>query len=249
MNKPKAQQKENLSEVSGRDLFQTPNYAVDVLVPFLSSVMDGRNGFRVWECAAGMGKIVRRLSEHGFDVYGSDLDGKEYPKHNFLTQSNGQEFHCIVSNPPFSLKKRFVVQCIRYNVPFALLIPADYAGWIIDVVRNNGVEKIVPNRRVDYITPDILQRIHEGEVWENSKEFYPTFKKLSDFKAECPGLWKKELDTYPDYCLWDSIYDAPANLLRKYSSSQFHSMWLTWGFGLGKSETFVELTNEEKYNI
>ena len=36
--KPKTPQKEDLEGVSGRDQFQTPNYAVDLLVPYLKSL-------------------------------------------------------------------------------------------------------------------------------------------------------------------------------------------------------------------
>lgn len=242
--KPKTPQKENLTGIDGRDLFQTPNYAVDLLVPFLDRV-----GIRkIWECAAGMGKIVRRLGFHGFEVLGTDLS---YDKpFNFLL--DGMVFvdkHCIVTNPPFSLKKKFYEMCKSYKLPFALLIPADYSGWIIDAVEKDGAEKIIPSRRVDYVTPDILSRIHEGEIWKLEKKNYPEFKSLKTFKVHKEITWEGLLERHENYCWYESIYDAPADLLRRYSSSQFHSMWLTRGFGIGKSETFVELSNETKNDI
>jgi hypothetical protein len=43
-----------------------------------------------------------------------------------------------------------------------------------------------------------------------------------------------------------SIEELPTSLLYKYSSAQFHSMWLTWGFNMGKTETFVELSVEQR---
>lgn len=252
-SKPKTPQKENLTAVDGRDTFQTPNYATDILVPYLLAKKFFGVNFRIWECAAGLGKIVRRLKSKGLDVYGSDLLSDEFPKHNFLTQSNGQEFDCIVTNPPFSLKRKFYELCRSYDKPFALLIPADYSGWIIDAVKNDGAEKIIPTRRVDYITPNILKRIHEGEIWETARKKYPLgvvndFKKneLEKFKKEYPLTWQGQLEDYKDFCNWSSIYDVPSLFLKKYSSSYYHSMWLTRGFGLGRTETFVELTNEQK---
>lgn len=248
--KPKTTQKETPNEVSGRDLFQTPNYATDLLAPFLGGVASLPSSFRVWECAAGLGKISGRLAYWGFEVYGSDLDGKVYPEHNFLTQTNGQEFDCIVTNPPFSLKRKFYEMCARYNKPFALLIPADYTGWIIEAIQN-GAEKIIPTRRIDYITPNTLKRIWEGEVWEIVKEEWDLESPLIDmqmFIDSYPMEWQHTLAENKQL-RFESIYDAPANLLRKYSSSYYHSMWLTWGFGLGRTETFVELTNEMKDNI
>lgn len=241
--KPKKPQKENLLEVDGRDTFQTPNYAVDLLVPFLEDItpMSPFGKFRIWECAAGLGKIVKRLQYHQFDVIATDLVNG----FNFLTDIMSFPFDCIVTNPPYSLKKKFYLKCKEFKVPFALLIPADYSGWIVDAVRQDGAEKIIPTRRIDYITPNVLCAIHEGEVYR----LYGYVQKLKDFKVLFPELWTKMLNEHKDYCVYESIYDAPARLLNKYSSSQFHSMWLTWGFGLGKSETFVELTNEMKDNV
>lgn len=42
--------------------------------------------------------------------------------------------------------------------------------------------------------------------------------------------------------------EIPSPLLYKYSSAQFHSMWLTWGFDLGESEIFVDLSVEQRKN-
>ena len=180
MNKPKRNQAENIEGVSGRDLFQTPNYATDLLIPFIPE-----NIKTIWECAYGDGKISNRLAKH-YDILETDIRGGFGHKLNFITDVMSFPFDCIITNPPFSLKRKFYEKCLSYKVPFALLIPADYSGWIIKAVQD-GAEKIIPTRRIDYITP-------------NEKE----------------------------------------------SHAQFHSMWLTYGFNLGKSETFVELTNKEK---
>lgn len=247
--KPKTPQKEDLIGTSLRDNFQTPNYAVDLLVPFIPRVD------WIWECASGLGKIANRLMDHEYKVYKSDLQ-KFNVTHcmNFLTDdkpvimytfgSNG----CIITNPPFSLKRKFFLQCIKYKFPFALLIPADYSGWTIEAVDKFGCEKIIPTRRIDYITPDVLKRIHEGEIWEGIKRTYVDYK-LEKFKKEKQDVWNRILEMNKHFCNYESIYDAPKNLLRKYSSCQFHSMWLTWGFNIGRRETFVELTNEQKNNI
>jgi hypothetical protein len=184
--KPKNPQKENLIAVDGRDTFQTPNYATELLVPFIPK----RFGV-IWECAVGQGKIQNLLVTKRFYVYGSDIEL------NFLTVDSyilvEKNIYCIITNPPFSLKRKFYERCREMGVPFALLIPADYSGWIIKATQD-GCEKIIPTRRIDYITPT-------GLSGENGHTSY------------------------------------------------FHSMWLTWGFNLGKSETFVELTNQMKKNI
>lgn len=240
--KPKTPQKENLNEVDGRDTFQTPNYATEIIIPFLGRVV---NINTIWECAAGLGKIAKRLREDGFDVLETDLAYKELGL-NFLTDTPDFGFDAIVTNPPFSLKRKFYERCRQYDVPFALLIPADYSGWIIDAVDKDGAEKVIPRRRIDYITPNTLNRIHEGEAWNCYGIKTCTMKQFKE--SHTIYEWQRILDAYPEF-IFESIYKAPPRLLRKYSSSYYHSMWLTWGLGIGKSETFVELTNKMKDNI
>lgn len=246
--KPKTPQKEDLVGLSGRDQFQTPNYATDIIIPYLhAKKFFSEKGFKIWECASGLGKIEKRLSDKGFDVFGTDLQTGV----NFLTAEPPQWLDCIVTNPPFSLKKKFYERALGYGVPFALLIPADYSTWVIQAIKD-GAEKIIPTRRIDYVTPDILTRIHEGEVWETVKNEFPYSAWGLQKSKELPGVWDSIYDRHKelrDFCKWNSIYDAPAAFLKKYSSCQFHSMWLTKGFGLGRTETFVDLTNADKLNI
>ena len=243
-NKIKQTQKEDLENVSGRDLFMTPKYATELMFPFLDDIfpMSPTNKFNIWECAAGQMKMSNVLMTK-FDVISTDLS---YEKpFNFLTDEPTFKFSCIVTNPPFSLKKKFFDRCVEFGVPFALLIPADYSGWIIEAVKN-GAEKIIPERRIDYITPNILNRIWYGEAWEKFGINTCTMKEY--IEAHTPKEWQRVLNNATEF-KFDDIYNAPAKLLRKYSSSDFHSMWLTNGFGLGQTETFVELTNEMKDNI
>jgi hypothetical protein len=240
--KPKMQQAQSLTEVSERDTFQTPNYATDIIVPFLQTMRANR----IWECAAGLRKIVNRLEYYGFSCVATDLSYED--SLNFL---DGEfiPFHvdAIVTNPPFSIKRKFFEKCVYYSKPFALLIPADYSGWTIDAVKTWGCEKIIPTRRIDYITPNTLRRIWEGEVWE--LYVYKKSETLKEFKERNIVGWNQMLNEHIDHCNYESIYDAPAELLRKYSSSYYHSMWLTWGFNIGRTEAFVELSNEDKFNI
>lgn len=242
--KTKTPQKQDLNNAQSRDFFQTPNYAVDLLVPFLKKLVPIalHKNLTVWECAAGERKITKRLQNH-FDVVSTDIqDSKSF---NFLTDDPKFDFDCIVTNTPFSLKKKFYETCVKYNTPFALLIPADYSLWLIDAVNKYGCEKIIPERRIDYITPNTLKRIWWGETWENVGI---TDKTVKEFAEDKPLAWEKYLSKYSEFN-FSSIYDAPAHLLRKYSSSDFHSMWLTRGLNLGRTETFVELTNKMKDNI
>lgn len=184
--KPKITQPQIPNVVQGRDLFSTPRYAVELLIPFIPSSVKS-----VWECAAGDHRITNVLEQWGYTVFSSDIRG-ENSIMNFL-ECNKTYGDVIITNPPFSIKKQFVAKCLTLSVPFALLVPADYCGWMIDCIKFWGCEKIIPTRRIDYITPS-----------GNSG---------------------------------------------KRSTSQFHSIWLTRFFELGKSENFVDLSLKEKENI
>ena len=195
-NKIKRTQEVDINSPHGRDLFQTPNYAVDLLVPLIPKGINN-----VWECAAGERKIADRLEHWGYTVHASDIRGLELEKvtpENFLTDKIRTDIYrkpyIIITNPPFSLKKQFYERCLESRLPFALLIPCDYCLWLINAIRDKNCEKIIPDSRINYITPSGL--------------------------SEVSG-----------------------------HTANFHSMWLTKGFGLGRTETFVALTKEMKKNI
>lgn len=95
--------------------FQTPDYAVSPLVPYLPP------GACIWEPACGQGNIVRYLTSRGFHCHGTDiLTGGD-----FLTCEPPDGFDVIVTNPPYStdLLLGFIRRCMAYGRPWALLVP------------------------------------------------------------------------------------------------------------------------------
>ncbi len=212
--KTKTTQPETPNEVQGRDCFMSPNYSLDIILPF----MPNPNEINIWECAAGSGKMVKYLTRKGYFVYGTDINN-QWNYLNFLDCTSipkqlDNKPVMVITNPPFSLKAKFYKKCIELGVIFGLLMPADYSGWNIDAIRYDFSEKIIPSRRINYLTPNILNRINDGEETN-----------------------------------YFNIDHVPHQIINKYSSSDFHSYWLTNGLSLGKSETFVELTKEMKENI
>lgn len=234
------------NEVQIRDTFETPKYAVDLLIPFIPTYIT-----HVWECACGNGRIVQPLTEEGYSVYPSDIKKSnswvDNHIYNFLEQpdeTNNYDYSiwsllqknlAIITNPPFSVKDLFIEKALEFNVPFAFLINADYSGKTIDWIRK-GCQKIVPTSRIAYLTPNILRRIHEGEVWAIEKK-----GRSPNYRVDEPIAWREILKTYEWCHNYKSIDDAPQELLYKYSSAQFHSMWLTYKFDLPSSEVFVDL--------
>lgn len=124
------------------DEMQTPKCAINPLLPFL------KKSWIIWECAWGKGSLAKHLEEKGFKVIGEkDFD--------FLKERVADRFDCIITNPPYSLKDKFIEACYQYNKPFALLMPlttleGKKRGGLF---RENGIQLIIPNKRINFITP------------------------------------------------------------------------------------------------
>lgn len=123
------------------DDFQTPDYALDFVVPYLNK------DWLIWECAEGKGNLTKGLQIRGFKVIGSD---KEF---DFL--KNKKECDCIITNPPYSLKQQFLERCYTLEKPFALLMPltALESEQRQKLYRKFGIQLIIPNKRINFETP------------------------------------------------------------------------------------------------
>lgn len=122
------------------DQFQTPPEAVDILVPFLGK------GWTIWECAWGKGKLAERLTELGFNVLSGNVD-------DFLTTN--RECDCIITNPPYSIKDKFIARCYELVKAFALLMPltALEGKFRQSLYRQYGIKLLIPNKRFNFETP------------------------------------------------------------------------------------------------
>lgn len=75
----------------------------------------------VWECTdPGDSNITKAFLDLGFVVISSHIkDG-----FNFLSWEP-EYFDSIVTNPPFSIKDKFIERCYSFGKPFALLLPVE----------------------------------------------------------------------------------------------------------------------------
>jgi hypothetical protein len=75
---------------------------------------------------------------------------------NFLVDNPPMLFDtenwAIITNPPFSLKYKFINRALEYDVPFAFLIPFDMCQEMAKLFIL-GCQGLVPTSRIDYITP------------------------------------------------------------------------------------------------
>ena len=132
-------------QMNGRsDEFQTPKVAINCLLPYL------KKEWVIWECAWGGGSLANHLEEKGFKV---EQIGEDFL--NDIIIGVKDRFDCIVTNPPYSLKDKFLEKCYKIGKPFALLMPltALEGKKRGELYRKYGIQLIIPNKRINFITP------------------------------------------------------------------------------------------------
>jgi hypothetical protein len=139
------------------DRCMTPTYALDPLLMYLHP------DSLVWEPAAGTGNIMRALAPRW--VIGSDLHG-DYarpPRDFFRWQP--PTFDILVTNPPYSIKFRWLERCYDLGKPFALLVPVETIGAKAaqTLMERHGCELLLLNRRVNFEMPN--------KGWAGSAQF------------------------------------------------------------------------------
>lgn len=145
--KPKTNYAAPASGVDQRDLCQTPPYAIDPLLPYISSAL------HVWEPAYGEGLLTEALYDSGFKTV---ITGDIQTGENFF-EYTPDAWDVIVTNPPFSLKYRWLERCYALGKPFALLMPLEVLGAKSAQVlfRQHGINVIFLSDRVDFKMPNL----------------------------------------------------------------------------------------------
>jgi hypothetical protein len=137
--------------------FQTPAWVLKPLIPYIP---DGI----VWECACGKGNLVKGLAYY-IETIGTDL----LTGTDFLTCNIPNGVTSIITNPPYTIKDKFLERCYEIGLPFALLMPLTALEGIKRqaLYRKHGLELILLPRRIDWITPSGIK----GGSWFASAWF------------------------------------------------------------------------------
>lgn len=128
-------------QMNGRsDEFGTPKEAIFPLLPYL------KKKWIIWECAYGKGSLAKHLRNKGFTVIGNGED--------FLTATPKGD--CLITNPPYSIKGKFLEKAFEIGKPFAFLLPlttleGKQRGKLF---KNNRIQLIIPNKRINFETPN-----------------------------------------------------------------------------------------------
>ena len=119
------------------DEIDTP---LEALNPILLHI---KKDWKVWECAFGRGIMYNNLKRIGFNVVSSDVSFFE------------EDIDCdiIITNPPYSIKRKFIQRAFELKKRFAFLVPlTTLEGKEAMKLFNDGkLQLIIPNKRIDFI--------------------------------------------------------------------------------------------------
>ena len=163
----------------GEDFFQTPEWATEVILPYVKS------GSRVLEPTYGLGAIAKVLEKHECEVIGTDKypkEGTDVKELDFLNIQKEDEIlqgiDMIVFNPPFSDKTRFLKKAMELGKPFLMICPMTLleSEKRSNLIKENGLSIILIPKRVNYLRGADNEM---GKTWFASSWFLgnsPDFK-------------------------------------------------------------------------
>lgn len=146
-HKPKMNRGGDIYEPEGSDACQTPPEGLQPLLPYVNPEWE------IWEPAQGQGLLVAAMRESGLHVvYSGDRETGQ----NFF-EYEPEEWDCIITNPPYSIKYDWLERCYELGKPFALLMPVEMLGakTAQALFRQYGIEVVFPNGRLNFSMPNI----------------------------------------------------------------------------------------------
>lgn len=139
------QAKIEYSKNGPNDEFYTPDVAIEMILPFIPKSVS-----RIWECTAiDESRIVKILRENGYTVIAT------HKKEGFdFLNFEPSDYDLNVTNPPFSLKDKFLKRAFALGKPFMFLLPLttlegkERSGMF----QKNQIQLLIPDERFNFKT-------------------------------------------------------------------------------------------------
>jgi hypothetical protein len=130
----------------------TPKYAIYPLLPYLK-----KEGI-IWDCAFGSGRLAEHFNKMGFKVIGEESV-------DFFNEI--LDCDVIITNPPYSKKDLFLKRAFELKKPFAFLLPltALEGKKRGEMFRNNGIQIIIPDKRINFEIPSGKKSAWFATAW------------------------------------------------------------------------------------
>lgn len=125
------------------DELYTPREAIEPILKYLDKDKT------YWECTDyGDSNITKVLVENGFKVIATRKE-----EFDFLKDDPLFKFDAIITNPPYSIKDKFIKRCYELDKPFMLLLPltALEGKERNELYKKYGIELIVLNKRINFM--------------------------------------------------------------------------------------------------
>ncbi len=120
------------------DHYETPDKAWRLLTQYIPK------NFSIWEPFYGSGNSSEVLTKFGFKHY--------HVKEDFFG-INSTENDIIISNPPYSIKKKVLEKIVTFDKPWALLLPIATIcnQYFLNLMKNTYYQIIIPTKRINYL--------------------------------------------------------------------------------------------------
>lgn len=143
----------------GGDEKYTPAHGVEILLPHIAHL---KNKIIWCPFDKAESQFVQVLSAHGFSVVHSHIDDGQ----DFFTYEP-EHWDAIISNPPYTGKRKFWERCLALGKPFALLLP-------INILSDSMINTTMEGRELQLLIPDKRMRFLDGLTGQIGGS--PTFK-------------------------------------------------------------------------
>ena len=138
------------------DELYTPVEAIEPLLEYID------NSLIVWEPTdGGHSEISRMLRKNGNEVISTHIAGG----HDFF-HYEPEQYDCIITNPPYSLKTDFIRRAYSTGKPFAFLLPITALEGVErgELYRQRGIELLVLDKRINFMK-------NKKNIWFNTSWF------------------------------------------------------------------------------
>jgi len=141
----------NATDRSKREIYYVPEEGIELILPYIKDFKT------IWDPACGPMEnypLKDVLERHGHRVVTSDiLMGREY---DFFAYKTKKRHDMIVTTPPYSLRKEFVLRALELNKSFALFVPLNIleSQTMKDLFKQYGVSLVFPPKTLTYFSPD-----------------------------------------------------------------------------------------------
>jgi hypothetical protein len=151
------------------DEYETPDSASKLIIDFMKNEMEIGENTKIWEPACGKNKklatMIRTYGNYN-DVLTTDINYGD--KVDFLTAELPKGIQLIITNPPWSLNKKFINRAIEHGVPFIFFIKLEVQNtkYFAKVVKEYQTCGVMSQGRHMFLNPKTNKSIQmSGTFW------------------------------------------------------------------------------------